>query len=125
MRNRPSVAAATSNGLGATFFNVSLKVLLHELFGRSVRVLGEVFRLARERAPAVIFLDECDTLGGSRDHVDSGARRELLNTLLVEMDGFQTKGSDDFVLTMGATNAPWDLDTALLSRFERHVHDDA
>jgi SpoVK/Ycf46/Vps4 family AAA+-type ATPase len=116
------LAAATSNGLDATFFNVKVSSLLSKYFGESSKLITALFDAARRRAPSVVFLDEVDALAGNRDQSDNGAERRMLANLLSELDGVAQKGGDAFVLTMAATNAPWALDPAVLSRFERKVY---
>ena len=63
-----------------------------------------------------------ESLAGKRDSGDSGAERRILSTLLSELDGMDGKGrSDLYVMTIAATNRPWDLDSAVLSRFEKKI----
>lgn len=116
------LAAATSNGLEATFFNVKVSSLLSKYFGESSKLVSAVYDAARRNAPSVVFLDEVDALAGSREQNDSGAERRVLANLLSELDGVADKKSDRFVLTIAATNAPWLLDDAIISRFERQVY---
>jgi SpoVK/Ycf46/Vps4 family AAA+-type ATPase len=116
------LAAATSNGLEATFFDVRARDLLSKYFGDSPRRVGRLYDLARERQPSVVFLDELDALAGQRGAGDSGAERRVLAALLSELDGLRGKDEDILVITMAATNAPWDLDPAVLSRFPIKVH---
>ena len=120
------LAAATSNGLGATFFNVKASNLLSKYFGESSRLVTALFDAARSESDsgfAVVFIDEIESLCMARgEGSDSGAERRLLSTLLSEMDGLADKGEDRFVLTIAATNAPWDLDDAVLSRFQKRIY---
>ncbi len=116
------LAAATSNGLGATFFSVKVSDLVSKYFGESTRLISALFAEAYARAPSVIFLDEFDALTPSRGSGESGSERRILSTLLAELDGLATKDSDAYVLTIAATNTPWDIDSAILSRFEKMVH---
>lgn len=116
------LAAATSNGLAATFFNVAVSDLLSKYFGESSRLVSALFTEARARAPSVIFLDEVDALTPPRGSGESGAERRIISTLLAELDGLTTKDDPAYVLTIAATNTPWDIDGAILSRFEKKVH---
>lgn len=117
------LAAATSNGLDATFFNVRVSDMLSKYFGESSRLISALYEEARERAPAVIFLDEFDAISRARGGSgESGAERRLLSTLLSELDGMEAKGNPAFILTIAATNRPWDLDSAVRSRFSREVY---
>ncbi len=116
------LAAAVSHGLGATFFNVSASALLSKWFGESSRLISRLFSTARDRAPSLIFLDELDSLFRSRDASPSGAEHQVLSTLLVEMSGVTTSGQAPPVFVIGATNAPWLMDSAALSRFGRRIY---
>jgi katanin p60 ATPase-containing subunit A1 len=120
------LAAATSNGLGATFFNVKASNLLSKYFGESSKLITALFDAARNEADegfAVIFIDEVESLCLPRgEGSESGAERRMLSTILSEMDGLADKGEDRFVLTISATNAPWDLDDAVLSRFQKRIY---
>lgn len=119
------LAAATSNGLSATFFNVKVGSLLSKYFGESSKLISMLFDTARDRADAgfsVVFIDEIESLCLPRgEGSESGAERRVLSTLLSELDGLADKGDDHSVLTVSATNAPWDLDDAILSRFQKRV----
>jgi katanin p60 ATPase-containing subunit A1 len=116
------LAAATSAQLEATFFNASVSALLSKYFGESSRLIAALYTTARRRSPAVIFLDELDALTPKRGHGEDGAERRILSTLLAELDGLTGKAGDAYVLTMGATNTPWDMDAAILSRFEKKIY---
>jgi SpoVK/Ycf46/Vps4 family AAA+-type ATPase len=120
------LAAATSNGLGATFFNVKSGDLLSKYFGESSKLISALFNAARSEADegfAVVFIDEVESLCLPRGKgSESGAERRLLSTILSELDGLADKGDDRFVLTIAATNAPWDLDDAVLSRFQKRIY---
>lgn len=117
------LAAATSNGLDATFFSVRVSDILSKYFGESSKLVSALYDEARNRTPAVIFLDEFDALTRARGGAgESGAERRLLSTLLSELDGLGAKGDLAFVITVAATNRPWDLDSAVRSRFAREVY---
>ncbi|MBI4618238.1 MAG: ATP-binding protein [Planctomycetes bacterium] len=112
---------ASAGGGTARFYDVRLPFVLSRYFGESSRIVSAIYRSARERAPSVIFVDELDALARSRDAEDSGAERRILSTFLSELDGMAGKGRASGVLTIGATNRPWDLDPAVLSRFEKKI----
>jgi vacuolar protein-sorting-associated protein 4 len=69
----------------------------------------------------VIFLDEFESLTPPRGEGESGAERRIVSTLLSELDGLATKDEENYVLTIGATNLPWLLDSAILSRFQKRI----
>jgi len=116
------LAAATSNGLEATFFNVKTSNLVSKYFGESPRLISALFAEARGRAPSVVFLDEFESLSLPRGSGESGAERRIVSTLLSELDGLVGKGDDRYVLTIAATNVPWLIDAAILRRFERRIY---
>lgn len=118
------LAAATSNGLDATFFSVKVSDLLSKYFGESTKLVSALYAEARARSPSVVFMDEFDAISRARGSQgsDSGAERRLLSTLLAELDGLNSKRSPSFILTIAATNRPWDLDSAVRSRFAREVY---
>ncbi|MBL8814086.1 MAG: ATP-binding protein [Planctomycetaceae bacterium] len=116
------LAAAVSNGLDATFFSVKVSDLLSRYFGDSPKMVQALYDEARSRGNSVIFLDEFDALATSRSGSDSSADRRLLVSLLTELDGLKEKDGGAQVLTIAATNRPWDLDDAILSRFEKTVY---
>lgn len=116
------LAAATSNGLEATFFNVKVSNLLSKYFGESSKLITALYRVARRMAPAVVFLDELESLMGQRESGDSGAEMRVVSTFLAELDGLAGKGDANYVMTIGATNVPWMIDKAILSRFEKKIY---
>jgi len=116
------LAAATAGNLEATFFNVKVSNLLSKYFGESTKLISALYEVAREKYPSVVFLDEFEALVPARGSADSGAERRIVSTLLAELDGLAGKDDDRFVLSMAATNLPWLLDSAILSRFQRKVY---
>ena len=88
--------------------------------GGTCRLVKQLFNLARENKPSIIFIDEVDALCGPRGEGESEASRRIKTELLVQMDGVgkDSKG----VLILGATNIPWQLDAAIRRRFQRRVH---
>jgi len=116
------IAAAAAGSLDATFFDVKTDRLLSKYFGESSKMISALYTSARDHAPSIIFIDEFDALGASRSDTMGEATRRVLSSLLVELDGLQGKKDDRLLLTMAATNAPWDLDPAVLSRFPRRIY---
>lgn len=122
------LAAATSNSLKVTtegqalFFNVKVSGVLSKYFGESSKIISEIYGAARDNSPSVVFLDEFESLTSNRDSEQTGAERRILSTILAELDGLAEKGrSDIFVLTIAATNRPWEIDAAVMSRFEKQI----
>ncbi len=113
------LARATAGECDAAFVNVAIESVLDMWFGESEKKLAGVFEAARRRAPAVLFLDEVEAIGGSRQLARNSPGKTLVNQLLSEMDGVAK--SNDRLLVMAATNAPWHVDPALRrpGRFDR------
>jgi cell division protease FtsH len=112
-------AAATESG--ATFFAASASSFIEMFAGLGAARIRRLFKDARKKAPAIIFIDELDAVGTARSgHSLNREQDQTLNQLLVELDGF---GGDDRVVVMGASNRVDQLDSALLrpGRFDRQV----
>ena len=116
------LAAATAGSLEATFFNVTVSNLLSKYFGESTKIIAALFNVARKQAPAVIFLDEFESLTPPRGSGESGAERRIVSQFLAELDGLASRESEAFILTMVATNLPWLVDPAILSRFQQKIY---
>ncbi len=113
------LAKAAAANLQATFFEARLPALLSKYYGESTKLVSALFAKAREKAPAIVFIDELDALAQSREGEMNEATRRVLGQVLQELDGFSS--GKEQVMVMGATNKPWALDDALLSRFERKI----
>jgi transitional endoplasmic reticulum ATPase len=115
------IAKATSGQIKAQFINITLNDILDMWIGNSEKNLHEIFELARANKPCVIFIDEIDALGASRTDMKQSASRQLINQFLLELDGIDS--NNDGILIIGATNTPWNLDTAFRrpGRFDRIV----
>lgn len=105
------IGRAIAGELGAHFLNVGLADVLDMYMGTSERNIQDVFRLARSSAPVVVFLDEVDALGQKRSLTRNSGMRTTVNQLLTELDG--VSGQNEGVFVIGATNQPWDVDSAL------------
>jgi proteasome regulatory subunit len=117
------MAKAVANATQATFIRFVGSELVQKYIGEGARLVRELFDLAREKAPSIIFIDELDSVGAKRMDVATSGDREVQRTLmqlLAELDGF-TPTSD--VKIIGATNRPDILDDALLrpGRFDRII----
>jgi len=119
------LACAIANKLSATFFNVQASQIVSKWVGESGKMISALYRIARkftrDGQPSIIFIDEFDALCKSRGHEGQLYHQQMLAAILGEIDGFANKGRRNLVMTIGATNRPWDLDTAVLSRFERRI----
>jgi SpoVK/Ycf46/Vps4 family AAA+-type ATPase len=109
------LARATAGEAGVRFLAVGIDDVLDMWFGQSEKKLHALFQTARQQAPAILFFDEVDALGGRRSASRHDSYRMLVAQFLADMDGVGSGGADnkkDGVLVMGATNAPWDVDPA-------------
>ncbi len=104
------LARAIAGEMGAAFVSLSITDVLNMWIGSSERNLHDLFESARGHAPCVLFLDEIDALGHKRSQLQS-SMRTVVNQLLTELDGVD--GGNDGVFVLAATNAPWDVDSAL------------
>jgi uncharacterized protein (TIGR02996 family) len=113
------LARATAGEIKAAFISVGINDVLDMWIGNSERNLHSLFEQARDHKPCVLFFDEVDALGASRSDMRQHAGRQLINQFLSEMDG--VKASNEGVLILAATNAPWHLDSAFRrpGRFDR------
>ena len=116
------LAAASAGSLDASFYDVKTESILSKYFGESSKLITALYNSARNHSPSIVFLDEFESLSPSRDGEASEASRKVLSTLLTELDGLGDKNSNRLLLTLAATNTPWDLDTAVLSRFPRRIY---
>ncbi len=113
------LARATAGEISAGFLAVGINDVLDMWIGSSERNLHELFENARRSKPCVLFFDEVDALGASRSDMRHSSGRQLINQFLSELDG--VTASNDGVLILAATNAPWHLDSAFRrpGRFDR------
>ena len=115
------MAKAIANSSNASFFYTSASAIMDKYVGESQRTLRDVFSMARREPPAIIFMDEIETIGASRDSANgtagTTAHHEVLTELLTQLDGFET--SHNRVVFVGSTNMPHLLDRALRERLSR------
>ena len=113
------LARATAGEIKAGFMAIGINDVLDMWIGRSERNLHELFEQARQNRPCVLFFDEVDALGARRSDLQHTTARQLINQFLAELDGVQA--SNEGVLILAATNAPWHLDPAFRrpGRFDR------
>jgi cell division protease FtsH len=115
-------AKAIAASIGAAIIIVSGPELKSKWVGESEENLRQIFRRARQAAPAIIVFDEIDSFATARGtYTGSGVEHSMVNQLLTEMDGFH---KDELVFVVGTTNFVESLDPALLrpGRFEYHLH---
>ncbi|SPN99214.1 probable vacuolar sorting protein VPS4 [Cephalotrichum gorgonifer] len=115
------LAKAVATETGGSFFNVKSSDLVSKWMGESERLIKQLFAMARESKPTVIFIDEIDALCSARgEGGESEASRRIKTEFLVQMDGVDN--NNEGILVLGATNLPWGLDIAMMRRFQRVVH---
>jgi ATP-dependent 26S proteasome regulatory subunit len=113
------LARATAGEINAGFMSVGINEVLNMWIGSSERNLHQVFEQARRNTPCVLFFDEVDALATSRTNAIKSSGHHVINQFLMELDGVDT--SNEGVLILAATNAPWHLDSAFKrpGRFDR------
>ncbi|XP_052187450.1 uncharacterized protein LOC127798146 [Diospyros lotus] len=115
------LAKAIANEAGATFINVSMSTITSKWFGEDEKNVRALFTLAAKVSPTIIFVDEVDSMLGQRTRVgEHEAMRKIKNEFMTHWDGLLTK-SGERILVLAATNRPFDLDEAIIRRFERRI----
>src|SRR6201991_5094921 len=114
------LAKAVANESGAQFFAQSASSFVEMYAGLGSRRIRRLFREARKHSPAIVFIDELDAVGRARGSDNNSEREQTLNQLLVEMDGFASRGE---LVVIAASNLLEKLDQALLrpGRFDRQI----
>jgi cell division protease FtsH len=117
------LAKAVAGEAGVPFFSMSAAEFVEMIVGVGAARVRDLFKQAREHAPAIVFIDELDAIGRARGQVAIGGSSEqeqTLNQILTEMDGFSSR---EGIIVLAATNQPDVLDKALLrpGRFDRRV----
>jgi proteasome regulatory subunit len=117
------LAKAVAHETEATFIRIIGSELVQKFIGEGARLVREIFNLAKEKAPTILFIDELDAIGSQRLKIATSGDREVQRTLmqlLSELDGFEQRGD---VKIIGATNRVDILDPALLrpGRFDRMI----
>lgn len=116
--------AVATEGSG-TFFSITASDIMSRWMGEAEKLVRNLFEMAREAyqregKPSIIFIDEVDSMCGSRSDGENDATRRVKTEFLTQMQG--VGHDDDGILVLAATNIPWGLDSAIRRRFERRVY---
>lgn len=119
------LAKAVATEAEGTFLSVSSADLMSRWLGDSEKLVRGMFEMAREASkndgkPAIIFIDEIDSICSARSDSENDAMRRIKTEFLVQMQG--VGHDDEGVFVLGATNIPWSLDSAVRRRFERRIY---
>ena len=120
------LAAATASEMDGYFVNVDASSMMSKWLGEAEKNVSKVFKIARTHAeregkPVILFVDEVDSLLGSRSS-EVGGEVRTKNQFLTEMDGVNGKGKNLMLYVIGATNKPWTLDWPFLRRFQKRIY---
>lgn len=113
------MAKALANEAKCAFFCVSSTDVVSKWQGESERLIAQLFDMAREQAPSIIFIDEVDSIARSRTDGEQESTRRIKTVLLTQMDGMRSDGQ---VLVLAATNTPWDIDAAFRRRCQKRIY---
>ncbi|MEM3622688.1 MAG: AAA family ATPase [Candidatus Bathyarchaeia archaeon] len=118
------LAAAVATEIDATFISIDAASIMSKWLGEAEQNVAKLFGSARKSAlegkPAIVFIDELDSLMGRHSN-EVGGEVRVRNQFLKETDGILDKGKNLHVYVIGATNKPWDLDWAFIRRFQKRI----
>lgn len=118
------LAAAVATEIDANFYSIDAASIMSKWLGEAEQNVAKLFGSARKSAtdgkPAIVFVDELDSLMGNHSN-EVGGEIRVKNQFLKEMDGIVDKGKALHVYVIGATNKPWDLDWAFIRRFQKRI----
>ncbi|KAE9617409.1 hypothetical protein Lal_00035129 [Lupinus albus] len=114
------LAKAIANEAGASFINVSMSTITSKFFGEDEKNVRALFTQAAKVAPAIIFVDEVDSMLGQRTIGEHESMRRIKNEFMTHWDGLLTRPGEQ-IMVLAATNRPFDLDEAIIRRFERRI----
>jgi SpoVK/Ycf46/Vps4 family AAA+-type ATPase len=118
------LAAAVATEIDANFYSIDAASIMSKWLGEAEQNVSKLFNSARKSSndgrPAIVFVDELDSLMGAHTN-EVGGEIRVRNQFLKEMDGIVDKGKNLHVYVIGATNKPWDLDWAFIRRFQKRI----
>ncbi|HEX7032142.1 MAG TPA: AAA family ATPase [Nitrososphaera sp.] len=120
------LAAAAAAEIDGYFINVDAASMMSKWLGEAEKNISKLFKMARslnesERVPVLLFIDEIDSLLGTRNS-EVGGEVRVKNQFLTEMDGINGKSKDSQLYVIGATNKPWSLESGFLRRFQKRIY---
>ncbi|MHA1712893.1 MAG: AAA family ATPase [Candidatus Ranarchaeia archaeon] len=116
------LARAAASELNVTFLSIDPATIFSKWVGESEQNIRTVFQYALKNQPAIVFVDEIDSLATHRGtHHEIGVEKRVKTQLMSHMDGLQRTKRDQ-LLVLSATNVPWDLDQAFRRRFEKRIY---
>jgi vacuolar protein-sorting-associated protein 4 len=120
------LAAAAAAEIDGYFLNVDAASMMSKWLGEAEKNVSKLFMLARrlqenEGVPVLLFIDEIDSLLGTRTS-EIGGEVRVKNQFLTEMDGINVKSKDSQLYVIGATNKPWTLESGFLRRFQKRIN---
>ena len=115
------IAKAIASECGSTFFNISASSLTSKWVGESEKTVKSLFKIAYQKVPSIIFIDEIDSILSKRSESENEATKRLKTEFLIQFDGLGSNTSAR-LLVIAATNRPMDLDEALLRRLPKRVY---
>ncbi|XP_052265283.1 spastin-like [Dreissena polymorpha] len=115
------LAKAVANESSATFFSISASSLTSKWYGEGEKLVKDMFAVAKELQPSVVFMDDVDSILCERQQGGHEASRRLKTEFQLQFDGVADSSENRFLI-MVATNRPWELDDAVLRRFSKRVY---
>ncbi len=120
------LAAAAAAEIDGYFINVDAASMMSKWLGEAEKNISKLFKLARnlndnEGVPVLLFIDEIDSLLGTRNS-EVGGEVRVKNQFLTEMDGINGKSKESQLYVIGATNKPWSLEAGFLRRFQKRIY---
>lgn len=114
------LAKALATEANAAFFSISSSDIMSKWQGESAKHVKQLFQMAKENNPSIIFIDEIDSLASARGDNDNESSKRVKTELLIQMNGVDKDTTG--ILVLGATNMPWSLDPAVRRRFEKRIY---